>query len=307
MTAERPVTRETLGAWLLRCNPARWDVRRFRADGHTYLARWDVYPTYRLPLMQAGDPVVFWLSAGDSRWAASGGRRALPSGIWSVGHLTGPVSDDVPDPLNQQAYWIHEHDATARSLSGRQRVPVHLPFLPVPLTAAALSRIDGLDDLEVVRAAPNSNPSYLTVREWELLQAHLPVLSDADPSLKRDDAVEKAAIEAVRAELENDPTGTWKVQSVEDEDLGWDLTARRNGVFRFIEVKGRGPRALTVLLTRHELQVARDEPSWELAVVPDALGEARVLWFERQTALELAQPTGYQLTLTESRARPTSA
>lgn len=296
----RPVTRTTLGSWLLRCDPHQWDLKRFQADGHPYLARWNVnHPSYRLELMQAGDPVVLWVTGG--------------GGISGVGHVTGPVDADeaVPDPQDGQAYWIAD-----RSTSGGKHrtlyVPVHLPFLPAPLTAAALGKIDGLDDLEVIRAAQTRNPSYLTTSEWALLQAHLPVLADADPTLERDDAVEKGAIAAVRAELKNDPTGTWTVHSVEDENCGWDLTAhrtiQRTKVFRFIEVKGRGPWALTIMLTRNELQKARDKPGWELAVVPEALGDRpHVLWFDQETAVELAQPTAYQLTLPQSRARPISS
>ena len=63
-------------------------------------------------------------------------------------------------------------------------------------------------------------------------------------------------------------------------------------MFRFIEVKARGPWSLTVLLTRNELRAAREEENWELAIVPDALGTAEVVWFDRHASLQVAQPTG---------------
>lgn len=297
-TSGRMVTPDDLGAWLLRCDPDLWDLPRFRADGHTYLARWSVHPTYRVDLMAAGQNVVLWLTGN----AARSGKSALAPGVWGVGHLTGPPGPDTPDPLGQQSYWTTEPESGTRK---RERlpelfVPLHLPFLPAPISRSRVQDTAGLTELEVLRSPQGSNPSYLTRAEWRTLQEQLPLLAEDDLPFERDDAVEAAAVKAVTVALDADD---WTVLSVEKQNLGYDLTARRGGQFRFVEVKGRGPWSLTVRLTRNELRAARDEARWELAVVPDALGAAPVFWFDRHTALAVAEPTGYQAVLDARTAR----
>lgn len=298
---ERRVTLENLGAWLVRCDPQQWDMQRFRADGHSYLARWSVHPSYRTDLMIAGQAVVLWLGGGSPGGSGRGSRtelsgRSLGPGLWGVGQLTGSPSALVPDPFDQQAYW----QAGAREHRPELYVPMHLPLLSLPISRDRIAGTEGLQDLEVLRARQMSNPSFLTRKEWALLQGQLPLLPANDPPVVRDDAVELAAVVAVTNALESDG---WKVLSVEKENLGWDLTARRDGQFRCVEVKGRGPRSLTIRLTRNEVQAARDNERWELAVVPDALGAAPVHWFERHTALDAAEPTSYQAVLDVGAAR----
>lgn len=91
--ATRRVHPGNLGAWLIKGNADRTDLRtRFARDPH--VTRWCVQPSYRLELMGAGQPVLFW---------ASGSRRHdITYGIWGWGHLTGPPQHDSDD-----AGWAH--------------------------------------------------------------------------------------------------------------------------------------------------------------------------------------------------------
>ena len=51
----RTVDRERLGAWLLKCNPAAWDLRGFLATGERRLTSWSVQPGYRSDLLELGN------------------------------------------------------------------------------------------------------------------------------------------------------------------------------------------------------------------------------------------------------------
>ncbi len=56
----RAVDRDRLGAWLLKANPAVWDLRGFLDSGERRLTSWAVRPGYRSALMQPGDRVLFY-------------------------------------------------------------------------------------------------------------------------------------------------------------------------------------------------------------------------------------------------------
>jgi hypothetical protein len=134
-----------LGAWLLKGNADAADLaarfaRRPRVD------RWCVRPGYRIRLMRAGQPVLFW---------ASGSRGRLPYGIWGSGHLAGEPSLDPGD--------------------GRWHVPLDLVIAdPARWVRRDDLRADPrLRDLEVLRQPQGSNPSYVTVAQMAGLSGYL--------------------------------------------------------------------------------------------------------------------------------------
>ena len=152
------VSREVLGAWLLKANPAVWDVRRFRAEGETRVTSWSVQPGYRSALMRRGDKVLFWLSGP--------GTRGLARGIWGLGHVVGEAeawSD------HERGWWLD--DAARQAL--RARVEVDVPLLDEPLPVAEL-RAAGIHDLEVQRVPQGSNPSWVSKDQLAALQPLLP-------------------------------------------------------------------------------------------------------------------------------------
>jgi hypothetical protein len=152
------VTRETLGAWLLKANPAVWDVRRFLADGHTRLTSWSVQRGYRSALMRPGDRVVFWLSGP--------GTGGLVRGVWGLGHV---VAEAESWQDAERGWWLD--DAARQAL--RARVEVDVPLLEHPLPATEL-RAAGITDLEVQRVPQMSNPSWVSQPQLAVLEELLP-------------------------------------------------------------------------------------------------------------------------------------
>jgi hypothetical protein len=141
----RQVRSDDLGGWLIKGNADRADlVSRFA--GEPRVDRWCVQPSYRLGLMRAGQPVLFWASG--SR------RRDVPYGIWGLGRLAGPPGRD-PD--------------------GGWFVPLDLVIVPeaerVPRPELRADR--ELASLEVFRQPQAANPSFVTVREFAAIARHL--------------------------------------------------------------------------------------------------------------------------------------
>ncbi|MET0698452.1 MAG: hypothetical protein ABWY93_02200 [Mycobacterium sp.] len=133
------VTLETLGAWVIKCNPAKTDVAPFLAAGQTKPS-WCVADNYRSQLIQPGHRVLFWVTAHPRR------------GIWGAGQITGNVSVD----------------------DGQLHVPVHISLFTEPVTAAALSAVSGLRSMEVFRSPQQANPSWVSTAELTLLERFLP-------------------------------------------------------------------------------------------------------------------------------------
>ncbi|SHM86535.1 hypothetical protein SAMN05443668_1024 [Cryptosporangium aurantiacum] len=133
------MTTENLGAWVLKGNADHVDLAgRFAvAPG---VDQWCVRAGYRARLMQAGQPVVFWAS----------GRRA---GVWGIGRLTGPAEAHVDGGLH---------------------VPLDLTIAPEPLRVprAALRDDPRLADTEVFRQPQASNPSFLTVEQFDAVLSY---------------------------------------------------------------------------------------------------------------------------------------
>ena len=131
---ERAVTLESLGAWVIKCNPHRTDVEPMRAAGETKPS-WCVANNYRSQLIRPGQRVLFWVSAHPRR------------GFWGAGRITGDVTME----------------------DGQLHVPVHIPLFAEPLTAAEL-RVAGLQSMEVLRSPQQSNPSWVSVPELALVE-----------------------------------------------------------------------------------------------------------------------------------------
>ena len=135
-----------LGAWLLKGNADAADLAA-RFALRPRVDQWCVRPGYRIRLMQARQPVLFW---------ASGSRGGLPYGIWGSGHLAGEPSLDPGD--------------------GRWHVPLDLVIAdPAHWVRRDELRADPrLRDLEVLRQPQGSNPSYVTVAQMAALSGYLP-------------------------------------------------------------------------------------------------------------------------------------
>jgi hypothetical protein len=135
---------EDLGAWLLKGNADRADlICRFVREPR--VTRWCVQPSYRLGLMRAGHPVLFW---------ASGSRqRTIPYGIWGCGRLAGSARTDP---------------------EGRWSVPLDLVIADPPewLPRAILAADPRMAGLEVLRQPQAANPSFVTRAQFAVLAEH---------------------------------------------------------------------------------------------------------------------------------------
>jgi EVE domain len=152
------IDRENLGAWLLKANPALWDISGFLQSRQNRIRSWAVQPGYRSRLITPGDRVLFWVS-GD-------GRSGLARGIWGDGEVVAPAEDWVDD---ERGFW---RDDTARA-AVRARVQVRITFLDEPVTAEEL-RARGMTDLEVLRIPQGANPSWVSRDQLAVLDELLP-------------------------------------------------------------------------------------------------------------------------------------
>ncbi len=69
--------------------------------------------------------------------------------------------------------------------------------------------------------------------------------------------VEQAAMKHVTAAYE---AGGWTVEDVSRRKVGWDVTCRRGGDERHVEIKGCSGSRPAVMLTVNELETARRDP-----------------------------------------------
>lgn len=136
----RRVSVDTLGAWVIKCNPARTAIEPMVAAGEAK-PHWCVADNYRSRLIAPGQRVLFWVSAHPLR------------GFWGAGRITGEVLVD----------------------DGTLHVPVHIPLFAEPVTAAELSSVPQLRSLEVLRSPQQSNPSWVSVAELALIEPMLPL------------------------------------------------------------------------------------------------------------------------------------
>jgi len=136
---DRVVTSESLGAWVLKGNADRVDLAgRFVEEPR--VPQWCVRPGYRMRLMRAGQPVVFW---------ASGSR----AGVWGLGTLAGEAE------LLDDGAW---------------HVPLELTIAPEPLRVprSVLRADERLAEIEVFRQPQASNPSFLTVDQFAVVRSY---------------------------------------------------------------------------------------------------------------------------------------
>lgn len=140
------VNREVLGAWLVKCNPALWDLRAFLDSDEPRITSWAVQRNYRSDLMEPGDRIVFWVSGS--------GRHGLRRGVWGVGVVTAHAEDWVDA---ERGFWLEE--GPRRAVHGRVAVDIALWDEPVSVDDL---RARGLVDLEVQKMPQGANPSWVT-------------------------------------------------------------------------------------------------------------------------------------------------
>jgi hypothetical protein len=125
----RRVSRESLGAWILKCNPAVTDLPGLIEHG---VDTWCVQHNYRVELFAPGQRVFLWVSGPV--------RATHTPGIWASGQLT------------DLAQWRDT----------KLVVPLKLSFLSAPIPRSLIAAHPDLADLEVLSQPQMSNPSFIT-------------------------------------------------------------------------------------------------------------------------------------------------
>ena len=145
------VTASTLGAWLIKGNDGVSAVGELIRSGFSTVHTRCLRQTYRTDLIEPGQPVLFWVS---------GSSTAHPAGIYAQGRTTGRATPDVVDDER----------------SGRPKliVPVELGALATPVLRRDLLRHPSLSQIEVLRMAAGSNPSFLSRAALASLRAQWP-------------------------------------------------------------------------------------------------------------------------------------
>lgn len=155
------ITPDNFGSWLVRCNPAKWDLAGYIADGGDRVDSVSVVDNYRSAMMAPGQKVVLWVS---------GNGRLMARGIWGLGHVTAPVRDEPADAVpDHRSLWLDER--TRRGVS--HAVFVDIPLLDTPITDAEL-KSSVIADLEVQRVPMGSNPSWLSRDQLSRVRPLLP-------------------------------------------------------------------------------------------------------------------------------------
>lgn len=140
MTGRRLINPETLGAWVIKCqpkvNPGVTTAILDRDPGP--ITRFCVADNYRSRMMAADDPAILWIS-GDG--------RQLARGIWGLGRVTGPIRAIVGEVASCDV--------------GKLEVPLHIELLADGVSVEAI-RAAGVGDLEVLVQPQASNPSWVS-------------------------------------------------------------------------------------------------------------------------------------------------
>ena len=144
----RAITRESLGAWLIKGTGSSPSTHELLRTGFTSAATRCVRPSYRAELIRQDDPVLFWIS---------GDHPGHPAGIYAQGSMTGPA---VADPASEGG--------------GSLVVPLRLRPVDPPVLRTELRAHPDLATIEVLRMPAGSNPSFLTRAQLDALREQWP-------------------------------------------------------------------------------------------------------------------------------------
>lgn len=324
--ADHAITEQNFGAWVLKCNPQKvWDIDAFREEGNHVIDDWSVVENYRSNMMVHGQPVLLWVTHNP------GG--ATFRGFWGAGIVTGSPQYMVLDEENGEDYETGAAEEDGKEGPGfwvddelrvrmRYYVPVHIPLWDEGISAEDVKAIPGLSDIEVFVSPQMANPSWLTAEQYAALKPHLPeapgwtraqtelaqaqnegttetveeeTVGQGFGANETNQLVELLAVAEVREHYEGNG---WTVFSVEDLNLGWDLTCTpTSGLEHRVEVKGTSGKKRSVLITANELRAAEHVDGWRLAVVTSALTDPDVSFVDPTEVLKAAVPYAFRVSL----------
>jgi EVE domain len=147
------VTRKTLGAWLIKGSRDVYPVDKLIRTRFSTVTGWSLRETYRTGLIKPGQPVLFWIS---------GASKTHPAGLYAQGHTTGRATADVADD---------EWEDPAERGEPKLFMPVELRPLAAPVLRSDLLQHPSLSQIEVLKMAAGSNPSFVTPADLAALHS----------------------------------------------------------------------------------------------------------------------------------------
>ncbi|WP_435209433.1 hypothetical protein [Micromonospora sp. bgisy143] len=245
-----------LGAWLLRCNPAMWDLHKFIRDGNLTIRSWTV-GRYR-DQFAAGQPVLFWVTG-------STGAVSTP-GLWGAGVVTGPPQAHG----DHDEYWL----IVPPKSTSMHWLPVDITLFPAAVSRTVLAEDPRLRSLEVIKNPRAANPQRVTADQLRTIGRHL----DPHVTAAYGPIAQTRAIVADRYRHEG-----WEVGP--SATGGSHLTCWQGAQVLQVVTRPAGQ----IVLRRAEVAAAA-EPDWRLIVVdgpnlveldgPQALGHAEPVTYE---------------------------
>ncbi|MDX6359503.1 MAG: hypothetical protein QOH37_2557 [Nocardioidaceae bacterium] len=157
MTANSPaVTAKTLGAWLIKASRDVSPVDMLIRSRFSTVDGWCLRETYRTDLIRPDQPVLFWIS---------GTSKTHPAGLYAEGHTIGRATPEVDDDE-----WVH----LAEQGQSKLVMPVDLRPLSAPVLRSDLLQHPSLSQIEVLKIAAGSNPSFVTPADLATLRSAWP-------------------------------------------------------------------------------------------------------------------------------------
>lgn len=161
------VTAEVLGAWVIKCNPAMTDFGSILQSGRG-ISAWCVADNYRSALMDAGQPVVLWVSG------RRGGEYAR--GIWGIGRVRAPAMLQMTPVLQMtpgSQMTPPGSEPVVRSRHAKLVAQLDIPVRKSPIAVCEIAAVPALSGIEVIRQPYMSNPSWLSKDEFAALDVLL--------------------------------------------------------------------------------------------------------------------------------------
>ena len=150
------VTAKTLGAWLIKGSLGVYPADTFIRTRLSTVTGWCLRKSYRTDLIKPGQPVLFWIS---------GASKTHPAGLYAQGQTAGRATADVADDE-----WV---DPAGRG-QPKLIMPVKLRPLAAPVLRSDLLQHPSLRQIEVLRMAAGSNPSFVTPADLVALHSVWP-------------------------------------------------------------------------------------------------------------------------------------
>ncbi|NEU80688.1 DUF3883 domain-containing protein [Nostoc sp. UIC 10630] len=114
------------------------------------------------------------------------------------------------------------------------------------------------------------NISIVSIPEKKENEEEADLLGAGFGNYQKNKEVEKAAIDFVQKQYHG-----WNIQSVERDNLGYDLICTKDSIVKNIEVKGVSGREPAFIITANEVEQAKKNPNFVLWVVTSALNSPK--------------------------------